>query len=126
MTSSYWFSLLNQFFQRSCHQPFGAVAAVVGHQSKLFADGFKRILQYDQILGAKPDHAVYNGTLVLQLRRHWKRDGAAYAAANNANFTQSFGVRRLTKRADAILQTVALHEGNSVLWFPRRRFERSA
>ena len=97
-----------QLFQRLGHQPFLAVAAVVGHHAQLIAYCTKLLFQNHQITAPESDHRVYLGTLPMQLFRQRVCDGAAYPAAYHRDFMQPFGLAGFPQRSHQVLNIFTL------------------
>ena len=97
----------------------GAVAAVVGHDAQLIAAGFELILENEQILAAEAHDAVDDTALLVQLPGDGQSDGAAHAAADDADLLQALGLGGAAQRADEIvdalahLKAVQLHRGTT-------------
>ena len=107
----------HQLVQGGGDHTLGAVAAVIGHDAQLVAAGLELVLEDEQILAAEADDAVHHAALLVQLLGDGQSDGAAHAAADDADLLQALhlggAAQRAHKIVDALahLQAVQLHGG---------------
>ena len=97
----------HQLVQRSGDDALGAVAAVVGHDAQLVAASVELVLKDEQIFIAEADDAVDGAALLVQFAGNGQRNGAADAAAHDADLLQALGLGGTAQRADEIVDAVA-------------------
>ena len=83
--------------QRGGDNALLAVGAVIGHNDKLITAGAELVLQNDQILVAETDDAGDLGALLVQCLGNGQRNGAAHAAADDADVFQTLDLGGLAQ-----------------------------
>ena len=107
----------HQLVEGSGDDALGAVAAIVGHDPQLVAAGIELVLEDEQVLAAEADHAVDNAALLVEFTGDGQRNGAAHAAADDADLLQAFHLGGAAQRADEVVdalthfEAVQLHGG---------------
>lgn len=112
----------HQLVEGSGDDALGTVAAIVGHDPQLVAAGLELVLEDEQVLAAEADHAVDNAALLVEFTGDWQRNGAAHAAADDADLLQAFHLGSAAQRADEVVdaltyfEAVQLHGGATTIW----------
>ena len=85
-----------------------AVGAVVGHDRKTVGAGPELVLKDQQVLAAEADDGGNVRAEAVELLGHGHGDGAADAAAHDADLLNALGVGGNAERADKVLNIFAL------------------
>ena len=97
---------------RELHEQGCVVHSVVGFRSKDLL-----ILEDEQVLAAEADHAVDDAALLVEFTGDGQRNGAAHAAADDADLLQALHLGGAAQRADEVVdalthfEAVQLHGG---------------
>ena len=78
------------------------------HDLQHGGDGFELILKDDDVLALEADDRVHLRAAVVELLQDGVCDGAAHAAADDADLLLALGFGGLAERADEVLQAIAL------------------
>ena len=85
----------------------------------VIAAGAELILQDDQVLVAETDNASNLGALRMQCLGDGQCDGAADAAADNADVLQALDLGGFAQGADEVVDSLALFQARSAAWCRR-------
>ena len=84
------------------------VGAVVGHNDELVGAGPELVLEDEQILAAEADDGGDLRPEAVELLGHGHRDGAAHAAADDADLPDAVGMGGDAQGTDEVLDGLAL------------------
>ncbi len=99
---------VDELLERIGDKTLLAVRAVVRHQLQNAGRRAELVLKNDEVLILEADDRVDFRAAVVELLQNGVSDGAADAAAHDADLLLAFGLGRAAQRADKVLNVLAL------------------
>ena len=101
-------ALVQQLLQGLGDQALLAIGAVVCADLQHGGDGLELVLENDHVLVLEAHHSVDLCAAVMELLQNGIRDGAAHAAADDADLLLALGFGGLAQGANEVVQILAL------------------